>query len=639
MALPPYASGLKTLIVDAVTAETEGALSDLVELANAYANSDTDADIPGAAPGERGAKYWAGEAADSIAEFKATLTTGLITPSQTVVEGQFIDRNTGLPVVFSGFRYVRYELTGDEESLFASALVGGTAVALAVYYAANGTTVLGNQFLGTTTNVLYTDQLLTLPAGTAFVAVSGRNSSPVVIKYNRIRANIATDLDANIADTSRVKESLTGWQTPTFTSNPGFYIDRFTGAQVALSSFQNIVYTLTGTELGFRATALVSGSATALAVYYSASGTVLGTEFTGPSSGNVQYTAQTLTVPTGTASIGITGRVIGDISIEVLDVLPSAAESIAENTTAISGALARIDVLETDVRSYWTGKKLLWMGTSIPEGVTTSVTIGGITSQNSYPRMVEALLGANVTNVALGSSIARAGIFANKNSGAGDPLGWTGLNWVNLSRSLSHTAADKDELINNWVSKWRDLVGGTSKPTTLDSGTQALWRGASYEERLVPNLDADLFLFDHGNNDLAVAPGGYTGTELMDRFNANPASRDRTTFHGAINALIDIILASNSKARICFVGHYENARKSQISLVQSAMSAFWDFPIIELWRYTGWSQQVITGSGADAGKTMTQVWMPDDLHPYSDTTGAANFLIASILSEQLRLIR
>jgi hypothetical protein len=42
-------------------------------LANAYANSDTDADIPGGAPGERGAKYWAGEAGAIVPTLAANL--------------------------------------------------------------------------------------------------------------------------------------------------------------------------------------------------------------------------------------------------------------------------------------------------------------------------------------------------------------------------------------------------------------------------------------------------------------------------------------------------------------------------------------------------------------------------------------
>jgi hypothetical protein len=43
MALPPYASGIKDLIVDAVTAETEGALQDLVDASAASAATATAA--------------------------------------------------------------------------------------------------------------------------------------------------------------------------------------------------------------------------------------------------------------------------------------------------------------------------------------------------------------------------------------------------------------------------------------------------------------------------------------------------------------------------------------------------------------------------------------------------------------------
>ena len=49
---------------------------------------------------------------------------------------------------------------------------------------------------------------------------------------------------------------------------------------------------------------------------------------------------------------------------------------------------------------------------------------------------------------------------------------------------------------------------------------------------------------------------------------------------------------------------------------------------------TGWSQQSVTSDGVT--KSITQWWMPDDLHPGSDDTGAANDFIANIIAPWLR---
>ncbi|MEV9048078.1 hypothetical protein AB0080_26730, partial [Klebsiella pneumoniae] len=64
----------------------------------------------------------------------------------------------------------------------------------------------------------------------------------------------------------------------------------------------------------------------------------------------------------------------------------------------------------------------------------------------------------------------------------------------------------------------------------------------------------------------------------------------------------------------------------------------WEYQIVKLWEKTGWSQQLLTGTDG-AGKTITQYWMPDNLHPHKDSTGQANTLLANILEMEIRSTR
>lgn len=420
----------------------------------------------------------------------------------------------------------------------------------------------------------------------------------------------------------------------------GEYYNRSNGAVVANALWHRLAPVAVTPGQEIRVTGTTAGAATALILFLNASMIYLSRMFDGVSGSPVEHVDEPIIVPAGAAYACVCSYISTSNTepvVKVYGINPAIAAAGASAPLE-----ARIATLEAPVSRLrrvadrLVGRKTLWAGTSIPAGTTTLVTIEDYTGPNRYPSMVAAMTGMTVVNVALGSSIARAGVFANKNAPGGDPLGWTGVNWDNLWRSLSMTAAEKDELINNWESKWRALLSGSGKPTTLDAATQASWRGASYESRIVPNLDADIFVLDHGNNDAAIAPGGYEAAELVERFSADPASRDRTTFHGAINYLIDVILAAKPKARIIFCGHYENARKAQISQAQMLIADLWDSPIIKLWERAGWSQQVITGTGADAGKTLTQLWMPDNLHPHSDTTGEANWHLAKLITADLQ---
>lgn len=547
-------------------------------------------------------------------DFDLARVRSFVSHALTLTQNSFWAYSTGVLTSFAAdFRSADAVAVSAGMVVKVTAKVEGALTALAVFKKADGSfhSYVNRGVDGAP--VTYVDEPLTVPDGATLICVTSYQSNPA-IKLLTIDAAIAgiparvDGIDANLgsatADISKLRSYMSEALTVTVNrywrySNGEFVTngnDWRSADQLAVFAGETV-----------KITANVYGTDVALAVFKKADGSFHSNVTRGTASATA-FTDQDVVVPAGAAFLCVTSYQSAPV-VKRFKVDPNFS-------TNVSAPVARL----RSIADRWSGKKIAWFGTSIPAGTTTNA--------NSYPAKVAAMLGSSVVNQAVGSSIIRAGIYANKNAGAGDPLGWTGMNYDNLSRALSHTAAEKDDLINNWAGKWYALLTG-SRPATLDAPTQALIRGYGYEQRLVPHLDADLFLFDHFHNDAAVAPGGYSGSELTSYA---VSTRDRTTAYGACNSLIDIILATNPKARIAFVGHYEDDRKTQISQAQKAIAEFWGFPILPLWDRAGWSQQAITGAGASAGKTITQVWMPDNLHPHSDATGAANDHLAKIIA-------
>jgi|GEM_PF-6870573 len=91
MELPSYASGLKSIIVDAVTAETEGALTDLVTTSQSWAQGTE----PGG-PGTKSALEWA-ETSEAFANSVGAVATTYTTDTGTQVD--LITDDKGFPLL------------------------------------------------------------------------------------------------------------------------------------------------------------------------------------------------------------------------------------------------------------------------------------------------------------------------------------------------------------------------------------------------------------------------------------------------------------------------------------------------------------------------------------------------------------
>lgn len=317
-------------------------------------------------------------------------------------------------------------------------------------------------------------------------------------------------------------------------------------------------------------------------------------------------------------------------------------------------------------QNNWYGKTIIWFGTSIPEGKR-------VTDNKSYPQLVGEMLGANVINMALSSSCARA------NVRTGD---YVDGHAENMLYSLSQTAEEKENMITNWDSIVPVLRNGSDFATLTDSQKEKC-RASTFEKRLLPYLDGtyempDLFVFDHGHNDYKYKmPDGSSDITLhantdtignglladdtymtandfenlkhfMDITNLNPAqnpatlhSMNRNCFEGAMNFLIELILYHNPRARIVFVGNYGYG-KTELDSEHATLSDLWNFPLIEVGKYLGWSGKWIPGSKdywGDGKYDMSaqRVYVKDGTHPHTDTTGQALDMYAKVISSHLKI--
>lgn len=343
-----------------------------------------------------------------------------------------------------------------------------------------------------------------------------------------------------------------------------------------------------------------------------------------------------------------------------------------------------IETYRSVKESYWTGKTILWLGTSIPEGKDTA--IGSESTGKSYPQIVGELLGANVINNALGSSMAR------RSTRTGD---YANCHQDNLLRSLSQTLAEKQYIYDNWETI-KGTLNSVSKDTLSESDKEQMF-SASFENRLLPYLDGtkpmpDLFVFDHGHNDfktyyslengdsdLTTDPNDTTvpsifaedinmtsnnNEGLVKYFgsldNINPSnlstfikSINRNSYIGAINFLVTLILHYNPKAKIAFIGEYRSwSSYKPVHEAQLMLAESWQTPICKLWEYTRYSNHIVPGtkdywasSGTSAqgytGYDLDQFrcYIKDGAHPHSDTTGKAIEIHAGVISEFLKTIR
>ena len=287
---------------------------------------------------------------------------------------------------------------------------------------------------------------------------------------------------------------------------------------------------------------------------------------------------------------------------------------------------------------YWNGKKIVWFGTSIPAGV---ISAGASNGTGSYPTRVGAMLGATVYNESVGSSAVRIGDHNSITSD--DPNGYSGVPATCCLFSLSGTIDEKKTIISNWATWKSKFSSGTDAiDNIIASGTeQSQIYDRSYETKLTKYLNngsvgkCDLYIIDHGYNDA----GNKNGVDYSDLTKVPSDPLDRTYFIGAMNYIINKIKTNNFRASICIISHYndEGVFKDLVE-AQRYVADYWNIPFIEIFNKLGFSTAAkITINGQS--KTLKDWWLPDGIHPSSDTTGAALEHYANVLYPLIRDVR
>ncbi len=530
----------------------------------------------------------------------------------------------------SNFRRALLPAKPGEQFKYTGSITGGNA-AVAVFYDSSGVFLAGTAQYPGSDGVTsdYSNTLIVAPAGTGFVGFTGFAfdaagfASPTMVKRRNVAGNVAQVASATEQSLSTYQEELFAAQSGSF-----FWPD---GSIVADSNFRRVLLpTKPGERLLY--TGVVGSGVQAAAIFFDADGVHIphAERFVGANGQFIELTDQKIESPAGAFYVGFTtfnfteAGFAAPFKIKRPKVLPNVAERILQGVPQAS---------------YWRGKNIVWFGTSIPE--------------TGYPLMVGEALDANVVNEAVGSSSARFGVATQRNVVPGDIYGLNGLSWFLAVRSLSKTAAEAEDLIANW-SFYRTLFDPASgPPATLSIGEADYIRETSWEVKLNRNLDADLFVFDHGYNDWFAnrfgTSAGATSGGNGDMLYLPGNTRDRGTYLGAMNFLIDKILQHNPRARIAFVSHFENDRDVNVALGQAALAETWSYPFIKMYEKTGWGNQTVatTGSWSDRftwnpsggplqNLLIVSVWMQDGLHPYS--TPAQEFL-AEILATEIDRVR
>lgn len=571
------------------------------------------------------------------ADASAIPTQNDIITGLTPVTGNYMSK-VGTVTANASAQYVAVDTVANPK-LVVTSTVGGSDLGLATYKDAAGV-FISTQLIGTNgVDIAYVDFELTIPVNCKTAYINGKTTVPIVVK-KKVYAALATAaaLATTNSNVAAINALLSDFVPQTTTVITGFYVNN-SGGQVAGAFYKNTSIAVTpGAGDRIKVTSTINGSALALAIYKDAGGAYISRQNQGINGVDSVFTDFELTIPSNAATILINSLAATTLIVKkYLTTAPATPSSV----TAVD---AKVTALQTKTNSYWFGKTIWYCGTSIPE--------------TGYPQIMGTNLGATIINVAKGSSISRRG---SKLITGPDPYGWTGVPWQNIAFSLSQTLVEKQDLIDNWVSKWAPLLGGSfdgdpsaAKPATLDTATQNLFKSCSWEMKLKPYLDGtfpmpDLFVFDHGRNDNFKDP---TYGDTDSEFTSVPTSvLDRNTFIGSINYLIDKIMAANPRARIAFVSHYENSTTNfaRLATAHANLAEYQDFPLFKLYEKLGWTTNLVTTTGYWSNSTtwvpsggssqvisLLNVWLQDGIHPFSlpSKTLIANNL--SVFIDKLR---
>lgn len=382
----------------------------------------------------------------------------------------------------------------------------------------------------------------------------------------------------------------------------GFHINYTNGALAATSGSQTTGLIPCKPSTTYTISGRVSSSGTRGVAYYDSAGTLINTPTGATTWGdgalNGQYTTTAATyfirftiAFSTTASSGVEQIEEGSVATSYVAYAGYNAITTVNGNAVLpfdDATIAKVKILISKYQK-WYGKKICWMGTSIPANYP------GTDKTVSYPNIAANYVNATMINEALASSLVRIA------TSAGAALA-TNFQQVCFGMTAAELTAAQ---------------GSTYAPN-------------SYETKMLGHLDADLYVFDFGYNDYSVDSTNFATLP------SNPL--DRNYFIGSMNYVITKLLEQKPKAKFAIFGHYENTSRAPIAAAQQVIADYWKCPIYPTWLYTNWSTKTFTDAATSTTGTVISRWLTDGIHPGSDTTGAATKHIASLATGFLNSI-
>lgn len=280
------------------------------------------------------------------------------------------------------------------------------------------------------------------------------------------------------------------------------------------------------------------------------------------------------------------------------------------------------------------GKTIGWWGTSIP-----AFGAEGYNHPESYPNIIGGLLGANVVNHAVGESCVHCKDYTLISDS--NPYGFV-EDFRNVSRCLTNTIEEMQWIIDNFNSG----VFTKNVPNSLSDDDKSLILGCSYENRLIPYLDStDIFVFDHGHNDKADA-GNHSYDTTKDIY----GEKNLYSYVGAMNWIMNLIKTNNPRAVVIQISEYDYNTNKYGVLKQQKFVDVWGIPFMELYKLTGWTSPItikttgywgtdgywVSSGGSGQNLTIRQMFLKDDLHPYTDRSNKTAWYLAELIANWMK---
>lgn len=277
-------------------------------------------------------------------------------------------------------------------------------------------------------------------------------------------------------------------------------------------------------------------------------------------------------------------------------------------------------------------RKVLWLGTSIPEGC-------------HYPQKACESLGWTCYNKSLGSSgiIKHDGYLGNNRDG----------------RDLAETTNEK-------IARYTPFIGQLYMTQSIFDNMVANW---GFEKQLLPYIDGtidscDLVVFDHGYNDRnkVAFENLIQNFENLDlTIDRDDNLFDRTNYIDAFLYLIKKIWSVNPNIQIAICSFLESQTGSPqypndpagqcgylISTLNEKIAKVFNFAFFDMCNYNGFSIEFVPGTSPISGYSIVnytgaenpnnhislfQYFCPDGVHPHTDTTGKSLRRLTSTITK------